>query len=402
MSMLKIALYHNLPSGGAKRTLFDQVKRLCQNHSIDVYTLSCSEHRYADLRPYVRNYFVFPFEPLPLFRRPFGRVNQLIRLINLMRLKRLNQTVAQMINSKEYDVVYVQPCQFLNSPPLLRYLIKPSVFYCHETLRIVYDPPIPSRPTFRNFAQKTLDKLDPLPRIYLKYLANEDLLNLRSATRVIVNSKYSQQEFLRVYQVFPSICYHGVDTSVFRPLQLERQRYVLSVGALRANKGFDFILQSLSLIPPEQRPTFILVTNHQDPLEWSYLSQLAQQSNVNFELRVLVSDEELVSLYNRALATLYTPINEPFGLVPLESMACGTPVIGVAEGGVKETVLDGFNGVLSERNPTTFSQKILSLVTDLDYIDTLGRQGHDHVLKNWSLENAILRLEKQLIEALNL
>ena len=64
----------------------------------------------------------------------------------------------------------------------------------------------------------------------------------------------------------------------------------------------------------------------------------------------LITDEELVILYNKAKLVVYTPYMEPFGLVPLEAMSCGTPVVGVNEGGVMETVLNGKTGILVERN----------------------------------------------------
>ena len=63
----------------------------------------------------------------------------------------------------------------------------------------------------------------------------------------------------------------------------------------------------------------------------------------------LISDEELVLLYNKAKMVVYAPYCEPFGLVPLESMSCGTPVVGVGDGGVKETVINGKTGILTGR-----------------------------------------------------
>jgi glycosyltransferase involved in cell wall biosynthesis len=396
--MLRIALYHNLPSGGAKRTLYDQAKRLCKNQQIDVFTLSCSNHDFADIRPFCDNYFVYPYTPLSLLKKPFRRLNQIIRLLDIKRLDRVSTHIADNINTRDYDVIFVQPCQFVNSPPLLRYLEKPSVFYCHETLRIVYDSPVHQRSFRRNCVQRLLDKLDPLPRYYLKFLANEDFRNLRAADCVLVNSEYSQTQVSQAYKIKTRVCYHGVDTSLFQPVNLKREQFVLSVGALRPNKGFDFIIKSLALIPIERRPSFIIVTNFPEPNERSYLTRLAQELGVHLEIRTLISDAELRLLYCKALMTLYAPIQEPFGLVPLESMACGTPVIGVSDAGLRETINDGDNGVLTDRNPHLFSQAILSLLENLDLIDRMGRQGRNDVIDNWSWETALLRLERHLAE----
>ena len=77
---MRIALYHNLPSGGAKRTLQEATKRLAVNHQIDVYTLTTANHDFADLRPYVASHQVFEFQPGALLASPFGRFNQIIRI----------------------------------------------------------------------------------------------------------------------------------------------------------------------------------------------------------------------------------------------------------------------------------------------------------------------------------
>ena len=55
---MKIALFHNLPSGGAKRVLFDLVSRLSHYHKIDIYSFSTADHEFCDLRPYVNKYFI--------------------------------------------------------------------------------------------------------------------------------------------------------------------------------------------------------------------------------------------------------------------------------------------------------------------------------------------------------
>jgi len=397
--MLKIALFQNLPSGGAKRTLYEQCKRLSNNHSIDVYTLSNAEHNYCDIRPYTTKYQVFPFQAAPLLRSPFGRINALIRLLDIMRLRRIESNMASFINASNYDVVYVQPCKYTNSPALLRYLLVPTVFNCQETLRRVYDPPLNTTKSERSLIGKSLDRIDPTPGLYLKALKNEDRRNLMSADCVLVNSMFSKERFRISYGYEAHVCYHGVDTIKFLPNELDRKGYVLSVGAIRPDKGFEFIIRSLSLIPREDRPAIYIIANHSNSHYANYLENLAKELYVNLEILTMISDEELVKIYNTAQMTVYAPMMEPFGLVPLESMACGTPVVGVAEGGVKETVVDGLNGRLVERDLETFAQAVLELLENPDILSKYGRQARDYVIENWSWEKSVQRLESYLIEA---
>src|SRR5258705_1578297 len=79
--------------------------------------------------------------------------------------------------------------------------------------------------------------------------------------------------------------------------------------------------------------------------------ELAETVGVDLQIRMIVPDEELVEILNRAALLLYTPSLEPFGFAPLEANACATPVVAVAEGGVPGTVVDGVNGLLGGRGP---------------------------------------------------
>ena len=132
---MKIAVYHNLPSGGGKRALYELTMRLANSHEIDVYTLTCAEHEFCDLRPYCRHHHVYPFLPLPLARRPFGRLNQGIRAVDLLRLRRVQRYIARDVDRRRYDVVFVHNCQYGQAPTLLRFLRTPSVYYCQEPPR---------------------------------------------------------------------------------------------------------------------------------------------------------------------------------------------------------------------------------------------------------------------------
>ena len=84
--------------------------------------------------------------------------------------------------------------------------------------------------------------------------------------------------------------------------------------------------------------------------ELAKLRRLAADAN-NIEFVGWVDDVLLQGLIGNAIATIYIPKDEDFGMSPVESMAAGKPVIGVAEGGLLETVVDGETGTLLRPNP---------------------------------------------------
>jgi glycosyltransferase involved in cell wall biosynthesis len=396
---VKIAVYHNLPSGGAKRALYEMTRRLAERHTPDVFALATAEHDFCDLRSFANRHEVVPFKPLPLAHSPLGRLNQGIRALDLLRLRHVQREIARRIDSAGYDCVFVHHCRYGQSPSLLQFLNTPSVYYCHEPPRLFYEPPVPRPYTEFSPLQSLGNRFDPLPGIYRRTLARLDRENVRAASRVLTNSHYSRETLYRTYGIFAHVAYLGVDTEKFRPLGLTRENFVLSVGALNPRKGFDFLIESLALLPEGQRLPLVIVSNFADSAEKAYLEALAQQLQVVLEIKVMVPDTELVQLYNRARAVLYAPVMEPFGFVPLEAGACGTPVVGVREAGIRESILHEQTGLLTERDPREFAAAIAQLLNDADQCERWGVTGRQCVTEHWTWAQACCDLEDQLQSA---
>ena len=399
---MRITLYHNLPSGGAKRSQYEKIVRLAKKHEIHVETLTSANHDFADIRPLVHQYTQHPFQSSRMLKSPFGRLNPLLRWVDLERLERVDKKIAQQIEQKQTDILFANPCRFQGTPSVLRHLKGvPKVYYCHEPLRILYEK-MPYRPYYppKNGLRQLLKKVDPLPGIYNARLKENDQENIKQADLVLVNSKYIQRQVWEIYGVEAQVCYLGVDAGLFRPLNVPREYAVLSVGSLTPLKGFDFVIRALALIPKSERPRYWIASNFSNSPEYKYLTELALDLGVDVEFHGNISDERLVSFYNRAAVTAYAPVREPFGLVALESMACATPVVGVREGGLLETIEDGQNGRLTERDENEYADAIYTLLTQPDLAREYGENGRRQVLDKWTWRSAAEQLEQNFRKVL--
>lgn len=396
---MRIAVFHNVPSGGAKRALLEWVRRLRLEHTIDVFSLSTADHEYCDLRPYAAKYNIMDFTPLPLARSPFGRINQFQRWRDLARLQKVYRKLAFQIDAGGYDIVFSNVCMFTFIPILQIYLHTPTLYYLHEhfanRVHRVMD-----RPYLKHTkARQVLDRIDPLIPLYNDRLADLQRAAVQKTNRLIANSQFTKHQFESDLGVVAPVVLYGVNSNDFHPLPVEKQPgHVLSVGELSPRKGFDFLLESLALVPAERRPILRLACNNQIPEERTYIEALAAQRGVVLEILTNLNSQQLALEYNRAQLCVYSPVQEPFGLVPLESMACGTPVLGVAEGGVRESVLDGETGRLTSRDTQIFATELMNLLDHPKECVRLGENGIAVVREKWTWEKSSDELGRHLVE----
>jgi glycosyltransferase involved in cell wall biosynthesis len=90
---------------------------------------------------------------------------------------------------------------------------------------------------------------------------------------------------------------------------------------------------------------------------------------------------------------------EPFGLTPIESMGCGTPVVAINEAGYRESVVDGITGLLVEPDPASIAKGIARLAGDPELLTVLGAAGRADVVERWTWKRSADQLQGILEDA---
>lgn len=378
---MRIALFHNLPSGGAKRAVFEFIKNLTKNHEIDLYICDSKAEDFLDIRPLVKNTILVEGGDTT----GSGGIG---RFISMYKVRSASKKAAHLINMGNYDLALVMQCKVSNSPFVLRYLHIPSLYFCHEPSAKIMEP------HYRGQAQD--GQLASIKKLVLEWGIAVDRVNATSATLICTSSLYSRENLYRNYGVYPRLNYLGVDTDFFRPLNLIRERTLLCVGALNSAKGQDFVIRSVGTLSQRPPIKFIYNFSYGLPSYKANLENLAKKLDVSISFECLVDDESLVKAYNQATLTVFPSLLEPLGLVPLESMSCGTPVVGVAEAGVRETVIHNKTGLLTERDPHEFGQAIEQLMNEESKWASMSAEGRQRVLKCWTWGEATQQLEKNM------
>jgi glycosyltransferase involved in cell wall biosynthesis len=104
-----------------------------------------------------------------------------------------------------------------------------------------------------------------------------------------------------------------------------------------------------------------------------------------------ITEEELVKEINQSKIMLALSRNEPFGLLPIEAMACGVPVIAVSEGGLKESVIDGVTGYLIKRDKSKLKKQIGLLLNNDGLRNKLGKNSRNRVLSKFTWDESVER-----------
>jgi glycosyltransferase involved in cell wall biosynthesis len=160
---------------------------------------------------------------------------------------------------------------------------------------------------------------------------------------VVAISNTTKKRIKSYLNIDAPVIYPPCDTEYF---QWKGQGdYYLSTARLSPYKRVDLIIQAFSNLPHKK----LLVTSSGSDMD--KLKILASDKK-NIVFTGSVSDQELKALIGNAIATIYIPKDEDFGISPVESMAAGKPVVGVSEGGLQETILEGETGFLINSNPS--------------------------------------------------
>jgi glycosyltransferase involved in cell wall biosynthesis len=400
---LRIAVWHNLPSGGGKRALYDHVRGLvARGHEVEVWCPPTADLKFLPLASLVREHVVDLDWPVPPRRADKWQITLEIER-SIAAMDAHCRRCAEAINRGGFDVLFANSCQFFRTTSIGRFAAIPTVLYLQEPYRYLYEA-MPRlcwlAPASREGVGLRLANVraafSDLRRVRnWRIQAREEVDNAAAFTRIFSNSYFSRESILRAYGLDSTVCYLGIDVDHFVDRHLQREDFLVGFGSITWEKNIRLAIEAVGATAPP-RPKLAWVANVVDRTLLAETTDLASSREVVFEPMIRISDADVVDILNRAMAMVYAPRLEPFGLAPLEGNACGLPVIAVAEAGVRESIVDHVNGLLVEHDPHSIAAAIDRLRTDPELARQLGIRGRLAVETKWSLAAATDRIEQQL------
>lgn len=261
------------------------------------------------------------------------------KLISPMRI--FTPWVFENWDFRGFDLVLVSATGAYTPNLIVRKTNTLHICYCHTPPRFLY-----GYPTARNWQNNILGKI--AGQFLNHSLRQVDFLSYQRPDYIIANSLEVKQRIWKYYRREATVIYPPIDTSLklktqSSKLQFKAKSYFLAGGRLARSKGIDLAIKAANKL---KIPLKIFGRGFA-----GYEEELRELAGPTIEFIGEVSDQELSILYAGAKALIYPAQYEDFGIMPVEAQRCGTPVIALRQGGVKETVIEA-HSASSGQGPT--------------------------------------------------
>jgi glycosyltransferase involved in cell wall biosynthesis len=276
----------------------------------------------------------------------------------------------------------------------------PMVHNCHSLGRIKYEVLNQEKPVFADMR-----------------LLEEELI-LKRANAIIASTPQEVKNILDLYKVTGEnieLIRTGVDEKLFRPISKEKaieetginfKNIILFVGRITKAKGLRILVRALAKVKEEFDEELKLIViggdtsgvmhSETESKEKKHLKRLIKRLHLQDDVMFLgpVNRELLPYVYSLADICAVPSLYESFGLVAVEAMSCGTPVIASKVGGLAHTVRDGYSGLhfLPGRSDQ-LAKAILKLITNSEKMDKIAENARFRTAKEFGLEQTVKQIK---------
>ncbi|HSX10781.1 MAG TPA: glycosyltransferase [Chlamydiales bacterium] len=367
--------------GGAERYLIECLRFWQHRHDVTLYTTTLNRDLLAeyDIGPKVQLVALTPY-----FSDHAHSVFLNIALLPKIWREEIGQ----------HDVYYshLWPTHLID--------LHPMVWCPQEPMRMLHD--LRFDQTIESLKSENIRKIHIYPKYHYDsvdknlFEASLNAINQIDKTghpeRIIANSRYSARYLEEVYQrPITDVVYPGVNQNLFADLPIDPNLF-LTISQLWIFKRVQLLIEAVALT---QHTKLVIVGSGP---ERENLLKLIQKLGLEGRVFIIsgLNNQELSLLLSRACAFLFAAIREPFGIVILEAMAAGKPIIAVDQGGYTEICDDRF-AFLVPPHPSAFAEKMTYLQQNPTIAQRMGVFGHKKS-EEYRWERTVNQIETILIQ----
>jgi glycosyltransferase involved in cell wall biosynthesis len=360
---LNVALYYPwiYLTGGAERVIVELTGRSRHN-----WTIFTNHYRPDQTFPDFADRRVLPLEEVSVSRALLPTANAARTIFH------------QDVDLAGFDALLVV-CEGLGDLMTFRNPRLPKVCCCLTPLRVVFDPVYASSVLNGSSALKRTalhigsGLFRVIDRLAWKRYSRVIFISREGANRAVAGKLIKERDV--------EIVHPGIG---FAPeLSEECDPYFLLPGRIMWTKNLELgikAFQRMRELHPDLHHFRLVIAgnvNNKTGEYFRYIEKLSAGCDA-IEFRISPTDNELRNLYRRSYSVLFTAFNEDWGIVPIEGMAFGKPVVAVNRGGPRESIRHGVQGFLEEPEPDAFAHRMAQLAHDPSLARTMGKAGWQH------------------------
>jgi glycosyltransferase involved in cell wall biosynthesis len=360
--------------GGAERVLL----KIAQHYNAKIYTI---EYKKSETYPEFSNLDIEVVNrSFALKFLPYGRVAQGLSY----GLGFYNMRIRE-----DYDVInaHVAPSHWIRNNN------NRVLWYCHTPLRDVYD-----LYDFRLSAKKPHQK--PIYAVGAKVVRYMDQKIVKNIEKIVANSDNTKSRVAKYLgRTDVEVLSGGIDYELYK--DNGNGKYFLCPSRISPNKRQEYAIRAFEIFK-KKMPGYKLVLAGQvstDKFYYDYYKKITELAKRVGDVNVVkdISDASLRNYYARCTAVLYPPINEDYGLVPLEAMASRKVVIAVNEGGPRKTITNNSTGFLVN-SEEEMAKKMREVAETPSLVNKIGGNGRLLVKNVYSWKKFFKKFDKYIKE----
>lgn len=362
---MKIALYYPwiYLRSGVERTILELTKR--SRHQWTIFT---SHFDGDSTYPEFKKRKIIELKKVPVSRSYTAVLKAAVTILS------------QKIDLREYNALWVHS-EGLGDLITVRNHERPVICFCHTPMKVIHDPLARKAYLERNRCKK------PFFALFSALFRFIDRSAWRNYNHVFSVSEEVKNRILKAGLAVPrdiEVVYRGVDTEEIRPTW-KYEPYFFHPARIKWWKNVELSINAFMEFQgrfPDFNDFDLMIAGQVDKGSKAYYERILDMARANSHIKIIPdpSEEMIKDLYESSYAVLNTTLNEDWGLVPLEAMAYGKPVIAVNQGGPKESIVDKKTGFLAEPTPEAFAAAMKRLAEDRGLLLKMGKDARAHSL----------------------
>ena len=218
--------------------------------------------------------------------------------------------------------------------------------------------------------------------------------NLKKADYILSTSHVMAEETRKYTDKPITVTPFGVDTALFRPITVpESDEFVIgNVKTLRPKYGIDVLIRAADIVIKNNPDKKIRLEIYGEGPQKDELVQLTESLGIKDKVTFMgfIQNDQLPIIYNSVSVSVSVSDSESFGVVAVEAMSCGCPVVTSDADGFTEVVKNGETGfIVPKRNPEATANAIQKIVDNASLRDSMGKAGRERVKSLYDWEDNV-------------